>query len=77
MFSQGEPPRSESHNRISGKMPKRGVARMKRAMPQSVRGRVSRQQPRSSYRPGSRVAMPAVNPPAVWANQSFCASGPT
>jgi len=62
MFSQCEPPRSESHNRIRGKMPKRGVARMKRAMPQSVRGRVSRQQPGSFYRPGTRSAVPIPNP---------------
>jgi hypothetical protein len=33
MFSQGEPPRSEARNRINGKTPKRGVARMERAKP--------------------------------------------
>jgi hypothetical protein len=49
--------------------------------PKPTRGRVSPQQPRSFYRPGSRVAVPTPNPvapaPTIWLVQIFCAPGPT
>src|SRR6187401_1051621 len=48
---------------------------------QSVTSQIPSQQPRSFYRPGSRVAVPTPNPvapaPTIWVNQSLCAPGPT
>ena len=56
---------------------------MERAKPSKpTKGRVSPRQPRTFYRPGSRVSVPTLTPVLagvgeLWIVQTFCAPGPT